>query len=144
MGNFQFYIEGVTPSVARVLDEVDRERVEVANTLRCKNIYTALDWLTMAYNVVEDTLFDGIHSNPGYYGIMAPKTTNVRYITEDVPFSIVPISEFGRVFGVATDITDALINLSNIIFKKDVYDRDKAVLDGLNEEFKIWQRRVFE
>ncbi len=119
MGNFQFYIEGVTPSVAKILEEVDRERVEVANTLRCKNIYTALEWLTMAYNVVEDTLFDGIHSNPGYYGIMAPKTTNVRYITEDVPFSIVPISEFGRVFGVKTDITDALVNLSNIIFKKD-------------------------
>jgi opine dehydrogenase len=119
MGNFQFYIEGVTPSVSKILEEVDRERVEVANTLRCKNIYTALEWLTMAYNVVEDTLFDGIHSNPGYYGIMAPKTTNVRYITEDVPFSIVPISEFGRVFGVNTDITDALINLSNIIFKKD-------------------------
>ena len=119
MGNFQFYIEGVTPSVAKILEEVDRERVEVANTLRCKNVYTALEWMTMAYNVVEDTLFDGIHSNPGYYGIMAPKTTNVRYITEDVPFSIVPISEFGRVFGVNTKITDALINLSNIIFKKD-------------------------
>ena len=119
MGNFQFYIEGVTPSVAKILEEVDRERVEVANTLRCKNVYTALEWMTMAYNVVEDTLFDGIHSNPGYYGIMAPKTTNVRYITEDVPFSIVPISEFGRVFGVNTKITDSLINLSNIIFKKD-------------------------
>ena len=119
MGNFQFYIEGVTPSVAKILEEVDRERVEVANTLRCKNVYTALEWMTMAYNVVEDTLFDGIHSNPGYYGIMAPKTTNVRYITEDVPFSIVPISEFERVFGVNTKITDSLINLSNIIFKKD-------------------------
>ncbi|MBM3705345.1 MAG: NADP transhydrogenase subunit alpha, partial [Actinobacteria bacterium] len=84
MGNFQFYIEGVTQSVARILEAVDNERVEVASVLRCKNVLTALDWLTMAYNVVEDNLFDGIHSNPGYYGIMAPKTTNVRYITEDV------------------------------------------------------------
>lgn len=119
MGNFQFYIEGVTPSVAKILEEVDRERVEIANMLRCKNIYTALDWLTMAYNVVEDTLFDGIHSNPGYYGIMAPKTINNRYITEDVPMSIVPISEFGRVFGVRTEMTNSLINIANIIYKKD-------------------------
>ncbi|UCD88717.1 MAG: L,D-transpeptidase family protein [Desulfobacterales bacterium] len=29
-----------------------------------------------------------------------------------------------------------------IIFKKDVYDRDRAVLDGLNEEFVAWQRRL--
>ncbi|MBN1299315.1 MAG: NAD/NADP octopine/nopaline dehydrogenase family protein [Actinobacteria bacterium] len=119
MGNFQFYIEGVTPSVAKVLEAVDRERVEVAHMLRCKNVLTALDWLTMAYNVIEDNLFDGIHSNPGYYGIMAPKTTNIRYITEDVPMSLVPIAEFGRAFGVSTVATESLINLANIIFKVD-------------------------
>ncbi len=119
MGNFQFYIEGVTSSIARVLEAVDRERVEVAYMLKCKNALTALDWLTMAYNVIEDNLFDGIHSNPGYYGIMAPKTTNVRYITEDVPMSLVPIAEFGKAFGVSTSATDSLINLANIIFKVD-------------------------
>ena len=32
----------------------------------------------------------------------------------------------------------------NLIFKKDVYQRDQVVLDGLNEEFDIWQRRAFE
>ena len=31
-----------------------------------------------------------------------------------------------------------------IIFKKDVYDRDEAVLDGLNEEFVSWQRRFLD
>ena len=31
-----------------------------------------------------------------------------------------------------------------IIFKKDVYDRDGAVLDGLNEEFVSWQRRFLD
>ncbi len=119
MGNFQFYIEGVTNAVAKVLEAVDKERVEVAYTLRCKNVLSALDWLTMAYNVVEDNLFDGIHSNPGYYGIMAPKTINTRYIKEDVPMSLVPISEFGRLFGVSTKAIDSLIELANVIFKTD-------------------------
>jgi len=119
LGNFQFYIEGVTQSVSRILEEVDQERVSVAHTLRCKNVLSAMDWLTMAYNVVEDNLFDAIHSNPGYVGIMAPRTTNVRYITEDVPMSLVPIAEFGRVFGVKTPTTDALIELANVIFKTD-------------------------
>ena len=31
---------------------------------------------------------------------------------------------------------------NNLIFKKDVYDRDQQVLDGLNEEFTIWQTRA--
>jgi murein L,D-transpeptidase YcbB/YkuD len=32
----------------------------------------------------------------------------------------------------------------NVIFKKDVYGRDQRVLEGLNEEFSIWQRRVLD
>ena len=32
----------------------------------------------------------------------------------------------------------------NIIFKKDVYDRDGAVLKGLNEEFVLWQKRFLD
>ncbi len=32
----------------------------------------------------------------------------------------------------------------NIIFKKDIYDRDKEVLNGLNEEFIAWQGRFFK
>jgi murein L,D-transpeptidase YcbB/YkuD len=31
-----------------------------------------------------------------------------------------------------------------LIFKKDVYERDGTVLEGLNEEFSIWQRRAFD
>lgn len=31
----------------------------------------------------------------------------------------------------------------SVIFKKDIYDRDGAVLEGLNETFGIWQRRAF-
>ena len=69
--------------MAKILEAVDRERVNIAEALKCDNIYSAIDWLSMAYNVVEDNLFDAIHSNPGYVGIMAPRTTNVRYITED-------------------------------------------------------------
>lgn len=30
----------------------------------------------------------------------------------------------------------------NIIFKKDVYNRDRELLDGLNEKFSIWQTRA--
>ncbi len=119
LGNFQFYIEGVTQSVASILEAVDRERVKVANKLDCPSVYSAIDWLSMAYNVVEDNLFDAIHSNPGYVGIMAPRTTNVRYITEDIPMSLVPISEFGKIIGLETPIIDSLINIGNSIFKKD-------------------------
>ncbi len=130
LGNFQFYIEGVTRSVARILESVDQERVDVAKALKCENVYSAIDWLSMAYNVVEDSLLDAIHSNPGYVGIMAPRTTNVRYITEDVPMSLVPISEFGKQAGVNTPVIDSLIHIADSIFKKD-FRKEGRNLSGL-------------
>lgn len=119
LGNFQFYIEGVTQSVAKILEAVDLERVKIAESLKCENVYSAIDWLSMAYNVVEDNLFDAIHSNPGYVGIMAPRTTNVRYITEDVPMSLVPISEMGKKTGVDSPVIDSLIHIADSIFNRD-------------------------
>ena len=135
LGNFQFYIEGVTQSVARILEAVDNERLKVARKLNCGDVYSAIDWLSMAYNVVEDNLFDAIHSNPGYVGIMAPRTTNVRYITEDVPMSLVPISEFARLLEVKTPVIDSLINIANSIFRKNFRETGRNLsrlgLEGL-------------
>ena len=89
----------------------------------------------MAYNVVEDNLFDAIHSNPGYVGIMAPRTTNIRYITEDIPMSLVPISEFGKALGLKTRVIDSLINIADSIFRKDYRKEGRNLLrlglDGL-------------
>jgi opine dehydrogenase len=138
LGNFQFYIEGVTQTVAKIMEIVDRERVMVAKKLKCANIYSAIKWLSMAYNVVEDNLFDAIHSNPGYVGIMAPRTTNIRYITEDIPMSLVPISEFGKALGLKTTVIDSLINIANSIFRKDYRKEGRNLkrlgLEGLNLE----------
>ncbi|HUV73119.1 MAG TPA: NAD/NADP octopine/nopaline dehydrogenase family protein, partial [Anaerolineae bacterium] len=47
MGEFQFYIDGVTPAVGRVLEVLDRERVTVASALGIR-AKSALEWLKMA------------------------------------------------------------------------------------------------
>ena len=48
-GEYQFYIDGVTPSVARVLEVLDRERVTVASALGIR-ARTSLEWLKLAYD----------------------------------------------------------------------------------------------
>ncbi|NCP15768.1 NAD(P)-binding domain-containing protein, partial [bacterium] len=48
-GDYQFYIDGVTPSVARVLEVLDRERVTIASSLGIR-ARTALEWLQLAYD----------------------------------------------------------------------------------------------
>lgn len=125
-GDYQFYIDGVTPSVARVLEVLDRERVTVASSLALR-ARTGLEWLQMAYNTVGDDLHEAIHNQPGYYGIKAPSTLNHRYIFEDVPMSLVPIASLGERFGVSVRGMDAIIRLACIIHRTDYWRRGRTV-----------------
>jgi opine dehydrogenase len=125
-GDFQFYIDGVTPSVARVLEELDRERVTVAAALGIR-ARTAQEWLKMAYNATGSSLYEAIHNQPGYRGISAPPTLNHRYIFEDVPMSLVPIASFGQRYGVSVNAIDSIIRMACIVHQTDYWRRGRTL-----------------
>ncbi len=125
-GDYQFYIDGVTPSVARVLEVLDRERVTVASSLGLR-ARTAIEWLEMAYSSTGSDLQEAIHNQPGYYGIKAPSTLSHRYIFEDVPMSLVPIASLGQRFGVSVRGMDSIIRLACIVHRTDYWRRGRTV-----------------
>ena len=125
-GDYQFYIDGVTPSVARLLEALDRERVTVASSLGIR-ARTAMEWLKMAYNTIGEDLHEAIHNQPGYYGIKAPSTLSHRYIFEDVPMSLVPIASLGERFGVSVRGMDSIIRLACIVHRTDYWRRGRTV-----------------
>jgi len=132
-GDYQFYIDGVTPSVARVLEVLDRERVTIASSLGIR-ARTALEWLQLAYDTTGEDLHEAIHNQPGYYGIKAPPTMNHRYIFEDVPMSLVPMASLGERYGVSVRGMDAIIRLACIVHRTDYWRRGRT-LDklGIND-----------
>jgi opine dehydrogenase len=135
-GAFQFYIEGVTPSVARVLETLDRERETVAASLGIRAV-SAQEWLEMAYSATGDNLYEAIQNNPGYVGITAPRTLHHRYIFEDIPMSLVPIAQFGGRFGVATVGTEAMILLASVIHGTDYHRRGRTLGDMGVEDLAV-------
>jgi opine dehydrogenase len=134
-GDYQFYIEGVTPSVARMLEVLDRERVTVASSLGLR-ARTAMEWLQLAYDTTGEDLHDAIHNQPGYYGIKAPSTLSHRYIFEDVPMSLVPIASLGERYGVSVRGMESMIRVACIVHRTDYWRRgrtiDKLGIDGLS------------
>jgi len=136
-GNYQFYIEGVTTSVARVLETLDRERVTVAAALGIRAI-TAVEWLQMAYDARGSSLREAIHNNPGYHGITAPTNLEHRYIFEDVPMSLVPVAALGKQYGVQVRGMESIIRLACIVHRTDYWRRgrtlDKLGLENLSVE----------
>jgi opine dehydrogenase len=125
-GDFQFYVYGVTPSTARVLEVVDRERVTVAAALGIRT-QSALEWLSAAYSADGDNIDEAMHDNPGYAGIQAPRSLRHRYIYEDVPYSLVPIAELGRRFGVDVWAIEAMIQLACVIHGTDYRYRGRTL-----------------
>jgi opine dehydrogenase len=134
-GEFQFYIDGVTPSVALVLESLDRERVTVAASLGIR-AQTGMEWLRMAYDATGETLHEAIHNQPGYRGIRAPATLNHRYITEDVPMSLVPIAAIGQRYGVRVRAIDSIVRLACIVHRTDYWRRGRTLerlgIEGLS------------
>ena len=125
-GDFEFYIDGVTPSVATVLEALDRERVTVASSLGIR-ARTAMEWLELAYNVKGNDLHEAIHNQSGYFGIKAPATLNHRYIFEDVPMSLMPIASIGKQYGISVRAMDSIIRLACIIHQTDYYRRGRTI-----------------
>ncbi len=125
-GDYQFYVDGVTPAVARVLEALDRERVTVAAALGIRAI-TAQEWLQMAYDARGSSLNDAIHNNPGYHGIKAPASLEHRYIFEDVPMSLVPIAALGAQYGVQTRAVEAIVRLACIVHHTDYWRKGRTL-----------------
>jgi opine dehydrogenase len=125
-GDFQFYLDGVTPTVARLMEVMDRERVTVASAIGVRAI-TAREWLKMAYNADGENLYEAIHNQPGYRGISAPATLTHRYITEDIPMSLVPIASLGNHYGVSVRGMESIIRLACIAHQTDYWRRGRTL-----------------
>jgi len=125
-GDFEFYVDGVTPSVAKVLEVLDRERVTVASALGLR-ARTGLEWLELAYNAKGENLYEAMHNQSGYYGIKAPPTMNHRYLTEEIPMSLVPIASLGERYGVSVRGIDSIIRLGCLMHNTDYWRKGRTV-----------------
>lgn len=117
-GEFDYYTEGITPAVSLILEAMDKERIAVAEALGFRAM-SAREWLYIAYDAAGRTLYEAMRANRGYDGIKAPKTVHHRYISEDVPMSLVPISSLGELVGVPTPTIDAIILLASALHQVD-------------------------
>lgn len=123
---FEYYIEGITPSIGKFLEKMDNERMKIGNFLNA-NTMSAKDWLEYSYGAKGDNLYEAIQNNPGYKGLKAPKGLNIRYIYEDVPCSLVPMSSIAKQFGIETPAIDSIIGLAELMTGVDFYKEGRTV-----------------
>jgi opine dehydrogenase len=119
-GDFLFYVEGMTPAVIRVIDALDNERLALGKTMGLEltpQNQTAKLWY--GHQGYEGSTYPDKARNPVYAAIKAEKELDSRYLTEDVPFGLVPLEDLGKLAGVEMPICTSLINLSNSLLDRD-------------------------
>ncbi len=147
-GEGYLYREAMAPSVARVYEALERERLALLDQLGLK-MYHYADLDARGYNLGEtldecrqrilNTSMDSAFG-PGSVEVgrkmRGPSSMQDRYITEDVPYGLVCFSTLGGLLGVPTPVSDGIVNLCGAINRVDYWQQGRGVkelgLDGMS------------
>ena len=123
---FDYYIEGLTPGVCKVIEAADAERIAVCNALGVK-VEALLPHLKAVYKLEPDNLYDAIQNCTPYKGIKSPMNTNHRFMQEDTLCDLVPTASIGHMLGVQTPVLDLIIDLESLMLGKDFRAEGRTV-----------------
>jgi opine dehydrogenase len=118
-GDFYFYPQGMTPSVTKIMQAIDDERIAIANEygapatpcLKQMNTYYGLDCGSLNEFAENSTL----HSTMK----VCPTSMQHRYLVEDLPYVLVPWYELGLKAGKESPFIRSLILWSSMINSTD-------------------------
>lgn len=124
-GNFRFYSEGISPSVARAIQKMDEERLEVVRALNRKSDLGMKEMTFIEYfyeaaftskrAVDTNDMYIALQDSEPNRLVKSPGTLDHRYVNEDVGFGLVPIYEVGRLVGVDMPVTKLMIDLAGLL-----------------------------
>ncbi len=128
-GKFRLYREGITEAVARAIRAVYDETAALAEALgfevltyRDSDFQTTASIMGVAFQAPSDTI--GVIA-----GIVGPKSLNDRYLVEDIPFGLVPLSEFAGKLNVPVPLIDAVIDLGSVVCGEDYRRTGRTLAD---------------
>ena len=98
-GGFLFYEEGVTESVGRLIEAVDKERQAIARALGVTILSEPALGIRQGY-MREENYSTGYSTAPGFLGIGAQSQLDHRYLTEDVGYSLIFLTDLAARLGV--------------------------------------------
>ena len=116
--DFFFYEQGVTESVGRMMKAVDEERMAIANAFGVEIMSEPETGFVQGY-MTEKNYHTGYSKAPGFKGILAQTQVDYRYLTEDVGFGLVLLTDMASVVGVKTPVMDSLITLVSVVLERD-------------------------
>jgi len=121
-GNFEFYGDGITESVARVVATYDDERVSAAAAYGIA-VAPFREWIGATYGISGSSTYEVFQrlQHEVYRSSPAPAALSHRYLVEDVPCGAVPTASLGRAAGVDMPVHQSLVELASLVHGRDYW-----------------------
>ncbi len=136
--SYKYYVDGITPSVAKFVERLDQERVNVAKAFGYE-IESVSNWVHRIYGVEGENLYERIQNTEPYTTIEAPNTLDNRYITEDVPNGLVPLESAGKFLGLDMTYTGLIIDLASALLETDFRKEGRSLTGLFDSKDKVIQ-----
>lgn len=129
-GDYTFYVDGMTPGVARVMKALDDERRAVARAYghELPNLIEEMQAIGTVEEGV-DTRGDfaaAIAAGRANSRIKAPDTLTHRYYLEDFGHGLTPFAALARIAGVLVPVAEALLRLAETLVGTDYRARGRT------------------
>ncbi len=122
-GDFLFYRQGISPSVASINERLDHERMGLCRVLGFPEISATERLYRLGYtDKLYPTLLEAYQKSDAFAQIMAPKSLDHRYILEDVPFGLVFFASLGKLLGVPVETMKKVVDLASLIRDRDFWN----------------------
>lgn len=128
---FRYYYDAITPSVSKLIETLDKERIAVGKSFNT-DLPSLTDWFKTAYGVDADSIYRAIKSTEAYRTIDAPDSLKHRYLTEDIPFGLVPLEQLAKASGIETKLTTLTIDIADALLNRNFRREGRQIGDFLN------------
>ncbi|MGN1032391.1 MAG: NAD/NADP octopine/nopaline dehydrogenase family protein [Intestinibacter sp.] len=117
--DFEYYLD-FTPSLGKMVEALDEERMAIAEAFGIK-LRNLTDEYKSTYETKGDNLYEVVVNCEGYHGIKGQTSLRTRYVLEDIPCSLDAIETLGQIANVPTPRISAIITVA------------RAIVDGIPE-----------
>ncbi|MFQ2221630.1 NAD/NADP octopine/nopaline dehydrogenase family protein [Aeromonas enteropelogenes] len=136
--DFYFYKDGMSPSVVKVMEAIDKERKNIAVNLGL-DVCSMIEIMNMYYGCSYDNYADFARESKTHNSMpTTPHNLQHRYINQDVPYVLVPWYKLGVKFGITSPIIESIIRLASTVNSVNYFESGRSLhalaIDGYSKE----------
>jgi opine dehydrogenase len=125
-----FYGDGVSPTVARLIQKLDEERMALLRALGYPAQPDPVTSVEQGYASSTD-YYECYKKGPGFSAFRNPNSLDNRYFHEDIGMSLVMFCSLGKLLGVPTPTSEVIVKMGEVLRDEDYSAKGLRTVEAL-------------